>query len=466
MTSGLPAENAGFRAACDTPLPTEAKPWPSPRAAWYAVFVLVLSLFVNFLDRGILALLVPYIKADLRLSDTQISLVMGFAFVMFYMIAGLPIARHVDRGSRRAIMATGLFLWGGATALCGVARSFGSLFAFRMAVGVGEACTGPGCFSLIGDYFPPAKLARAIAVMNFGYIFGNGFAILIGGAIVGLLATSGSIALPLLGELRVWQAAFLLAGAPGLLVAGLMLTVKEPPRRVVGDVPSLRDVRSFVLARRTVYIPMIVGISLNTMVGVGMQSWGPAYFMRAHGWSVAQVGLVLGLLWITIMPVGALLGGWLAEELARRGRRDANMRITIYSSAANLPFLVAMPFMPNGALAAISLGVAMFCTSLHLGPQNAAMQMVTPNRMRGQITAVILFGFNIVGYGFGPTITALFTDYLFQDEAQVGFALAACAATLAPISIFVMALGLRPYVRAVADLDARGEVSISPRNLH
>jgi MFS family permease len=198
---------------------------------------------------------------------------------------------------------------------------------------------------------------------------------------------------------------------------------------------------------------MIVGLSLNTMVSVGMQSWGPAFFMRAYGWSVGHVAGVMGMIWLVALPAGAMLGGMVAERLARRGRRDANVLVTLVSCAANLPFLIAAPFMPNWALAATSLGIAMFMTSLHFGPQNAAIQTVTPNRMRGQVTALVLFGFNIIGYGIGPTVTALFTDYLFRDEAQVGFALASCAALLSPVAILIMLLGYRPYERAVAALE-------------
>ncbi len=431
-----------------------ATAWPSPGAAWYAVFVLMLSLLVNFLDRGILALLVPYIKADLKLSDTEISLIMGFAFVMFYMVAGLPIARYTDRGNRTRIIAVGLFLWGGATALCAAARSFGSLFAFRVGVGVGEACTGPASFSLLGDYFEPSKLPRAIAVLNFGYIFGNGLAILIGGAVVGALANAAGAGLPLVGALSVWQAAFLLVGLPGLVVGLLMLTVREPSRRIQGDVPPIRAVVDFLTANRTVYGPIIIGISLNTLAAVGLASWGPAFFMRTYGWPVEKVGLVLGLIWILLMPVGALLGGSIAERWSRAGRHDANIRLTLIVCAAAMPFMVAAPLMPSGGLAAGLMAIGMFFTAMLLGPQNAAIQTVTPNRMRAQVTAVVLFAFNIIGYGLGPTVTALFTDYLYKDESQVGYAISTCFGLLLPLALLVMWLGLKPYRRAVETMAA------------
>jgi MFS family permease len=427
--------------------------WPDERVAWYACFVLMLTLLVNFLDRGIVALLVPYIKADLSLSDSQIGLIMGFAFVMFYLIAGLPIARYADHGNRKILVAIGMALWGGATALCGLATSFFSLFAFRVGVGVGEACTGPASFSLLGDYFRPHRLPRAIAFLNFGFILGNGLAVLIGGTLVYLLATATSIDFPLFGTLRVWQAAFLICGAPGLIVGLVMLTVPEPPRRVQGATPPVAAVARFVIDHKGVYVPLIVGISLNTIVFIAQQSWGPTFFMRTYGWSIGQIGLVTGLTFLTVLPPGAILGGIWAQRMAQRGRHDANLRVSLYALAMAWPFLLAAPLMPSGWLAAGSGAIGLFCTSLLFGPQNAAIQAATPNRMRGQVTALVLFGFNVIGVGLGPSILAFLTDYVFRDESQIRYALATCYAVISPIAFLILWSGLKPYGRRIAQLE-------------
>jgi MFS family permease len=429
---------------------TGAAPWPDERVGWFAVGVLALSLLVNFLDRGILALLVPYIKADLALSDTQISLLMGFAFVVFYMFAGLPIARYADHGGRRNLIALGLVTWSLATALCGLARSFLGLFACRIGVGVGEACTGPASFSLLGDLFPPEKLPRAIAVMNFGFIAGTGGALLIGGAVVQLLANAAAVSLPILGEMRVWQAAFIVVGLPGLVVALLMLCVPEPARRTAGPPPSVGEVVRFLVANRAVYGPLIIAIAINTVVAYGAASWGPAFYARVFGWSMGMIGLALGLTWLICAPLGAFAGGLLAERWARQGREDANMRVTLLALAINIPFATAAPLMPVAEWAVVMNAIAIFAVSLLFGPQNAAFQIITPNRMKAQVTAVMLFAFNIIGFGLGPTVTALFTDYVFRDEMQVGRALAACTAILGPIAFVILLAGVKPYARAVA----------------
>ena len=427
--------------------------WPDERVAWYACFVLMLTLLVNFLDRGIVGLLVPYIKADLRLSDSQIGLIMGFAFVMFYMVAGLPIARYADHGNRRTLIAIGMALWGGATALCGLAGSFASLFAFRVLVGVGEACTGPASFSLLGDYFRPHRLPKAIAFLNFGFIFGNGLAQLLGATVILTLAAAGAIHFGLLGELRLWQAAFLICGIPGLLVGLLMLTVREPPRRVQGQVPSIRAVGAFLAENLGVYLPLIVGISLNTIVFIAQQSWGPTFLMRTYGWSIGQAGLVTGCALLLFLPPGAILGGIWAQRLALAGRYDANVRVSLYACAMGWPFLLLAPLMPNGWLSVAMLSIGLFCTSLLFGPQNAAIQAATPNRMRGQVTALVLFGFNVIGVGLGPSILAFLTDFVFRDESQIRYALAACYAVISPIAFIILWSGLKPYGRRIAQLE-------------
>ena len=425
------------------------KPWPSAKAGWYTVFVLSLTLLVNFLDRGILTLLVPQIKADLQLSDTQMGIIMGFAFVFFYMMAGLPIARYADKGNRRNLIAVGLALWGGATALCGLAKGFGSLFLFRIGVGVGEACTGPATYSSLGDYFPPNKLPRAISVLNLGNLIGSGLAMLIGGSIIGLLSTLPPVTLPFYGELKTWQLSLILVGIPGLFVALLMLTVKEPERRVTGDAPSLKQVFAFLSEQRWLYGPLILGIALNTIAYVGNSSWSVVFFVRTYGWSVEQIALYMGLLMLVVMPIGTLVGSFLSERMTKAGYIDANMRLVLIVLAISIPLNVAFPLMPTGEMAIALSGMTMFLGAVIIGPQNAAIQIVTPNRMRGQITAAVLFGFNVIGYGLGPVILALVTDYVFQDEMQIRYALSSTYVVIGPLALFVLWFSLKPYRKAM-----------------
>src|SRR6202034_994888 len=447
--------------AAPTPDVTPASaPWPRPRQAWDAVAIFATALMVNFLDRGILNLLVEPIKRDLHLSDLQISLLMGFAFACFYVILGLPIARLADSRSRRAIVGTGIAIFSVMTALCGLAQNFWQLFLCRVGVGVGEACNGPATVSMLADLFPPAKLPRAIGVLNFGFVFGLGTSLLIGGTIVHLVAALPPVTLPLVGLLRPWQYAFFLVGIPGLIVAALFSTVLEPIRRgrITGPAAPtgrrlatvpVRDVVRFAWGNRATYGPLFAGVALQTVLAFGIQSWTPSFFIRTYGWTIAQIGWTQGLIILIAWPLALLPGGMAAEWLTRRGHPDANMRVAIAALLAYTPFAIAFPLMPTALGSNIMIGLAGFSISFGIGPLHAALQVVTPGEMRGQVTALFLFVFNIIGFGLGSTIVALFTQYVFGSDALLRYSLSTTVAILAPIAALVMASGLKAYGRSV-----------------
>ena len=439
----------------DTSDPT---PWPHPRQAWYAVAIFALALMINFLDRGIITLLVPSIKADLALTDFQMSIVMGFAFVIFYLFMGLPVARFADVGPRRTIVSVGIGLWSIATALCGIAANFWQLFLFRVATGVGESCNGPATFSMMSDLFPPQKLPRAIAVLNFGFMAGTGMALIVGGAIIHVLSGVPPIHVPLIGALKPWQMTFILVGLPGVLVALLLLSVKEPHRRgrlmagaAKGTRPAsmpVRDVVRFVMDNRAVYGPMLLGLGFNTILAFGTASWIPTFFTRTYGWSMTEVGLITGSVYLIVWPFGAMFGSWLAERFQKQGHDDANLRVVVWTILLLIPGQVALPLMPTPELAVALSAVNGFIAAWVLGPQNAAIQVVTPNEMRGQITALALFIFNVVGFGLGPTVIAVFTEYVFGSDAMLRYALSTSAIILGPCAAASIWWGMKPYAKA------------------
>jgi MFS family permease len=440
-------------------MPSSA-PWPRPRQAWYAVAIFALALMVNFLDRGILNLLVEPIKRDLHLSDLQISLIMGFAFACFYVVFGLPIARLADSRSRRAIVGTGIAIFSVMTALCGVAQNFWQLFLCRVGVGVGEACNGPATFSMLADLFPPNQLPRAIGVLNFGFFLGLGASLLIGGSVVHLVSSLPPLTLPIVGTLHSWQYTFLIVGIPGLIVAALFATIIEPIRRgriagATGTVPVL-DVVRFIAQNRATYGPMFLGLALQTILAFGVQGWTPSFFIRTYGWTISQIGWTQGLIILLVWPLGLIPGGMAAERLARRGFDDANLRITIAALLAYTPFAIAFPLMPTALGSNIMLALAGLCISFGIGPQNAALQTVTPGEMRGQVTALFLFVFNIIGFGLGATIVALFTQYVFGSDSMLRYALSTTVVILAPAAALTLGFGLKAYGRSVARARAWG----------
>jgi len=434
--------------------------WPNRIHAWYAVGVFAIALMFNFLDRQILTLLVTAIKADLQISDTKMSVLIGFAFVSFYVLAGIPISRLVDVYSRRLIIGVGIASWSVMTALCGVAQNYWQLFAARVGVGVGESCNGPATYSMLSDLFPKEKLPRAIAVLNFGFMFGSGMALIVGGAVVEMVSSRPDVTLPIVGTLRPWQLVFLIVGLPGLLVAALVATVREPQRRgipasMAGPGPGRRKalpvqaVVDFLYAERAAYAPIFVGTGLKALLAFGTSVWVPTFLQRKFGWSLGDAGVAIGVILLTFAPLGLVCGGMLAERFAKRGLADANWRVVLVATIAVVPFSILFPLMPTAEWALVLMAVNTFLGSLGPGPQNAALQIITPNPMRGQVTALFLAVFNLIGFGLGPTFVALLTDYVLGAESLLPYSMALTSAILGPIAVIVVWYGLKPYGESV-----------------
>lgn len=432
-------------------------PWPRPAYAWYALGILTLAYTVSFIDRQILSLLVEPIRRDMKISDTQISLLQGIAFAIFYTVMGLPIARFADSHSRRATIAAGILFWSVMTAACGLAKNFWQLFGARVGVGVGEAALSPPAYSMISDYFPPERLSRAISIYSMGIYIGAGLAFIVGGTVIHLVDVAGMTTLPLIGELFPWQITFLIVAAPGLVVAMLMRTVREPVRRGVAAAarkpliagtatsPSVKEVMAFVKERWKVLLCHNLGYALFALIGYANISWIPTFIIRTYGWSASQVGLIYGMLILVFGTAGVVFGGWWADRLRARGRTDANMRVTLYAALAIIPPLIAAPLMDDPVLALILIAPGVFLVSLPFGVAPAALQVITPNQMRGQVSALYLFVANIIGLGLGPTVVALITDYGFGDDQALRYSLAIMGGVTAPLAALSLGLGLKHY---------------------
>jgi len=423
--------------------------YPSPRVAWRALAVLMLAYTVSFADRTILTLLIPPIQRDLGISDTQVSLLAGFAFAVFYTLMGIPLGRIADRHNRRNLIAAGITVWCLMTAACGLARNYWQLFAARVGVGVGEAALSPAAYSMISDLFPKARLGRAIAVYSLGLPIGSGIALVIGGLVVALVADAPPVALPLVGSLQAWQMAFLLVGLPGILVAVLVLGLPEPLRRdrVAAGSTALPPaaVVGFVRANRRTLLHHFGGLAMLVVIVYGSTAWVPTFFIRTHGWDSGRIGVAYGLIFMTCGTGGLLAGGLLADRLWNRGKADAHLRVVLLSVATMTPCFAVMPWLPSPELALAALALATFTSSLHGGVAGAALQLITPNELRAQMTAVYFFVANLVGLGLGPTAVALLTDYAYGSPDALGRSLSTLAALAGPLSVLLVATGLRHY---------------------
>jgi MFS family permease len=425
----------------------------SPVYSWYVMGVLMLANLSGFVDRQVMALLTDPIKADLRLTDTQVSWLGGLAFALFYSVLGFPIGRLADRASRRAIIGWGIAIWSAMCALCGVARGYGQLFWARVGVGVGEASLVPPAFSLIADYFPPRRLSAAMSVFGVGSFLGSGIAYLFGGIVIQYVEQVGTVALPVVGLLRPWQLVFVVVGLPGLVVALLMLTVREPARAHGGSsLPagySVRATFNHIGKHLVAFSSQGLGFGLFLLVNLGTAFWFPAFFMRTQGWNYAQVGLYMGLATIIFGTLGILAGGRIADWLKSRGRTDANLRVGIWGSVFALIAAFPLYLAPSFAVLMAGLIATNLAAAFPWGAAPAALQEMTPAPMRGQTSALYLVLITLVS-AFGPTAVALCTDHVFHDDAMVGRALLLVTVVGRVFSAVVLALGLGAFRRAVS----------------
>ncbi len=422
--------------------------------AWYVVAVLLLAQAFSFLDRMIMGLLVGPIRASFDISDTQYSLLAGFAFSLFYAVMGIPLARIADAGSRRNLIAAGIAVWSAMTALCGLAKGFWSLFAARVGVGVGEATLSPAAYSILADYFPKTSLARALSVFMLGVTFGSGAAYMLGGAVVGYVSEMDTIVLPVFGEMEGWQLTFLIVGLPGLAVSLLvMATVREPVRKgVAADAAAfpVREVAAYLWQRRRGYGSLIISVAIFVMAVYALNLWGPTYFIRTFGYDPATAGWRFGIVMIVFGSAGLLIAGTVADRLLSSGMRDAYARVVLFSMLGLAPFGVALGFVENDILALVTIGVAIFFSAFQGGLVAASLQIMTPNRMRGQVVAVYQLLANLIGLGLGPTVVALCTDYVFANDAAIGKSIALVCAELCPLTAFLLWRGL-PAIRQLIE---------------
>ena len=423
--------------------------WPSEAYGWYVVFVLCVCGMVAFIDRQIINLLVEDIKADLSLSDTQISLLQGLAFALFYAIAAIPLGRLADSGSRKRIIAVGIAVWTVAAASCGLAKNFLQLFLARMAVGVGEATLTPSGFSMLGDLFRPHRLSLPVSVFTGSSFVGSGLALLIGGFVIAHLSASPQVVLPLLGAMRPWEAAFVICALPGVVVVALfLLTVREPVRRGVAvdsatTSPPLGEVLVFVRTNAGVFAAVFLGISVLAAVQFCLGAWVPAHFIRNLGWSASQVGYAYGLIFLICGTGGVITGGFIADRLRARGMRDGHLRVAFAAALLTIPFVVSLPMVSTPDMAVMLLAPSIFLGTIPFGAGPALIPVICPARMRGLLVAIYLLIANIVGQAGGPLVVALFTDYVFGSPELVSRSLMVVPAMLLLIGAGLVRLGFK-----------------------
>lgn len=434
--------------------------------SWYVVAILFLAYAFSAIDARVLTLLVVPIKASMGLTDFEISLLQGFAFALLYSIAALPVGRMVDGSPRRPrLIVWGIILWSIMTACCGLAKNFFTLFLARVGVGVGEATLSPSAYSLISDYFPKDKRALAISFYAIGYPIGGGLALILGGVLLNHFTTTDFSHWGLLAGLEPWQLVFIAVGAPGMIIAALVATIRDPGRRESGGIATdtvipVRQVLAYLTARWQLYSILIGVTALSGLLAIGTSLWYPTFLIRTYGMSPLDVGFYYGTLMLVCGTLGTLAGGWLSGVLQRRGTVDSNLRIMFFATCVKALPLVIGPLMPTATLALALMAIGTLVGQASQGVILTAVQDVTPNRLRGQVTALTLLAVNLIGLGFGSSIIAAFTDFVFGDEQSLRYSIALTGAIFLPIMALMLAKGM-PIYRAEIERLERADKTVT-----
>jgi len=435
-------------------------PYPPAGVAWYSTILLAVLYWLSILDRTIISLMVDPIKNDIGISDVQFGMLHGMAFAITFSLFGLAAGMLADRYNRRKIVFVAVAIWSIATAACGLAREFWHLLLARVGVGAGESGLNPCATSMITDMFPPARLTMALAVYTLGASAGSGCAFLFGGVLVDMVSKADMYVMPLLGEVRPWQAVFLIIGAPGVLLALLSFTMPEPVRRgrlspsTPAGAPNLlqtyRNLWQFMRSRGRFFAHHYIGFGLASLAIVGGTAWYPAHMSREFGWSGTEIGLGLGFAMITGGVVGKISCGAVVKKLFERGHTDAPFRwyATALLLGTPLGILAMTSNSPWIFLAAFTLFQIM------LIPLNvvymASLNLVTPNELRGAGVAFFSATMGLVAISLGAILIAAISDYVFGGNA-IGLGMAtvyAFSMPLASLALFRGCSAMREAVKA------------------
>ncbi|WP_246343953.1 spinster family MFS transporter [Sphingobium jiangsuense] len=419
----------------------------------YLLFLLMTGYLLSFLDRQILVMMIDPIKRDFGLSDTDFSLLYGFAFATFYTVLGLAFGRLIDSANRTRVLALCVALWSLATIFCGLATNFPQLFVARMLVGVGEAALAPAAYSLIADVYPAGRRGRAFAIYTMGMYLGAGLAFAMGGSLVQMFAHLETLSWAGL-TIKSWQIAFFIAGLPGLVVAFALLFCREPARGTMAGDAALAGPRAsfgaFVRQYRAhgqLYFTHHLGFGLHICFGYAITAWLPVTFMRVHQMPPAVAGLAFGVAIMIMGPLGAWLGGVLAEARERRGSRESQLSTTAYACLAQLVAITGATMLSHPWAAFACGTVAIALVGFPAGLNAAALQLITPPTLRGQAGGFFILIGNLLGLGLGPLVVALLTDRLFARPDAVGNSLWLVGLVVLPAAAITLLRGSVLFAR-------------------
>ena len=438
-------------------LESEKINYPSRRAGYSAVAVMTLAQVFAFIDRQIPAMLVEPIKQDFNLNDSQIALLGGAAFSIFYAIMALPIGYAVDRYKRVNVLGTGIFVWSLMTTLAGLANSFGRLFGARIGVAVGEAVMAPVSVSLVSDYFPQNKQGKPMGVITAGVYLGIGATLIGGGYLIDYLTDIGGITIPGIGYFKPWQATFLLVGIPGILISIAAFMLHEPKRLGLSkrqDNSKPINIFSHLKTNKTTLFPMFGGLIFMALIFYSFTFWAPSMMVRTYGLSLTEVGFSLGIITIIASILGTISSGTVVDYLRSRGHSDAPIRTGMYACIFATPAICLAPIVDSLFLTWALIGIYLFFISSFAPIGLLAVSGISGNEVKGQMAAVHAFLMMAFGLSLGPQITAFFTDFVLMDESKLGYAMALTGALVLPVAAIFFKISSSSYQKAYEELSS------------
>jgi len=439
-----------------------AKPWPKPLYSWYVVSLLVISYASGVVDRIVIGLLVQPIKTDLGLSDTEMGVIQGLAFALFFSLFTLPIGYLVDRWKRTSVIWSGALISSCGTLAGGFATSFWTLFSSRVVMGAGEATTTPGSSSLIADYFPPTMRPRAYGIFAMGGSIGIGVAYLLGGIAIDLADDVRAWSPSLLGDFANWQIVFLIVGIPGLLIGVLMaVSIREPERRGILTEPSaklsLLPLWRELSTNRTALVVVMIGSIMNVMIVNAQLAWFPTLFVRVHGMEAKDIAMSLAIVGVPCGILSAITAGWVLSWLAKKRRQDGPILVMGLQCLAWVIFGTAKCLAPTPEWALIGhAGTSLFATWA-LTAALTALNQVTPNQLRGQVVSVYTLLIGLVGIAVGSGAVGLLSDYVFNYPTGIAPSLAVMCFVGGMIGVVLVTMGRNGYRIAVQRAASWGE---------
>lgn len=413
---------------------------------WWMVGMLLVFSTLSVTDRFVLAMVLDNVKGGLHLSDFQMGVLLGPAVAISYAASALMFGWMADRYSRRSVIFIGIISWSLATAACGLAHSFASLFVARAFVGLGEAALLPSAYSLINDGIRPARVTTAFSIFAGGNRWGQAAAFARGGWILGYFTWLLNRGVNL-GGLVPWQLTFVFLGGVGMALALLVFTFPEPVRRdppLAVDRASPKSLLAFSRKNAGLLVLLIVSCTVMTMVSNAIYNWSPAFVGRAFGWKPAAYGPVIGLL--SIVAATALIGhGRIADILLnRRGMQDVHIRYYTWVLGAAIPLGIGMFFIPNPIVFLATLCLFEILALPFTMFVLATVARIAPKEFRAQLTACFVFCQSIAGMAASPLLVGALTDYVFKDPAKLGWSLAVVASVGCACAFVLLRIALRP----------------------